>query len=46
VDRRSYQKDKTPWETQPNNVQTFLAGKGGRFRAIILNTIFNAGIDV
>ncbi|CAO3597435.1 unnamed protein product [Absidia cylindrospora] len=46
VDRRDYQKDKSPWDTTANNVQTFLAGKGGRFRDIILNTIFNAGIDI
>ncbi|KAI8336964.1 Inosine/uridine-preferring nucleoside hydrolase domain-containing protein [Chlamydoabsidia padenii] len=41
VDRREYQKDKTPWSTRPNNVQTFLKGNRHGFRTTILNTLFN-----
>ncbi|KAI8343109.1 Inosine/uridine-preferring nucleoside hydrolase domain-containing protein [Chlamydoabsidia padenii] len=46
VDRRDYQKDKKPWDGEANNVQTFLAGRGSRFRDIMLNTIFNARIGL
>lgn len=38
--------DKSSWGPKRNNVQVFLKGDGRRFRKILLNTIFDAKIQL